>query len=139
MIKFKTTRFGELEVDESMVINFPDGLIGLPDSRRYVLIDHKDSALKWLQSLDEPEIALIVVPPTLIAAEFEMRVDPPVKRLLELENEEDLAIFVTIRVSGDNVIANFQGPILINSLNRRGVQVIFEGARTLDADLSAIA
>jgi flagellar assembly factor FliW len=139
MIKFSTTRFGELEVAEDKVISFPEGLIGIPDSKRYVLIDHQDSALKWLQSLEDPGIALIVVAPDLISDEFDMEVDGAVRSFLELEDIEDLVIFITIRVSGEDVIANFQGPILINSRNMRGVQVVFEGARRMETNLSAIS
>lgn len=126
MIKLRTSRFGELEVEDDKVINFPTGLIGLPDLTRYILIDHKDSALKWLQSLDDPDIAFIVVTPTLIAAEYTLDLDRSVKQFIELENEEDLAILVTMRVDGEDVIANFQGPILINSISRKGVQVVLD-------------
>ena len=126
MIKLRTSRFGELEVEDDKVINFPTGLIGLPDLTRYILIDHKDSALKWLQSLDDPDIAFIVVTPTLIAAEYTLDLDRSVKQFIELENEEDLAILVTMRVDGEDVIANFQGPILINSISKKGVQVVLD-------------
>ena len=126
MIKLRTSRFGELEVEDDKVINFPTGLIGLPDLTRYILIDHKDSALKWLQSLDDPDIAFIVVRPTHIAAEYTLDLDRSVKQFIELENEEDLAILVTMRVDGEDVIANFQGPILINSISKKGVQVVLD-------------
>ena len=58
MIKVKTTRFSEIEVDEKDVIELPSGLIGFPELKSYVLLDHdKDSPFKWLQSLDDGAIA----------------------------------------------------------------------------------
>jgi flagellar assembly factor FliW len=129
MIKFTTSRFGDMEVSEDKIINFPSGLVGLPDVNRFVLIDHKDTPLKWLQSLDNPDIAFIVISPTYIVTEYSLDLDNTVKQFLELEDENDLAVLVIMRVDGENVIANFQGPILINSRTMKGVQVVLDNPK----------
>ena len=126
MIKLITSRFGELEVQEEKIINFPSGLIGLPDINRFILIDHKDTPLKWLQAIDDPDIAFIVVSPSLIVAEYSLDVDKSVKQHIQLEQEEDLAVLVTMRGDWENVIANFQGPIVINSRAMKGAQVVMD-------------
>lgn len=126
MIKLNTSRFGTLEVKEEKVIHFQSGLVGLPNLNRFILIDHKDTALKWLQAIDDPDIAFIVVSPTLIAAEYSLDLDKSVKQYIQLENEDDLAVLVTMRVNGDDVIANFQGPLVINSRAMKGVQVVLD-------------
>lgn len=126
MIKLNTSRFGILEVKEEKVINFPSGLVGLPGLNHFVLIDHKDTPLKWLQAIDDPDIAFIVVSPSLIIAEYSLDIDKSVKQYIQLENEDDLAVLVTMRVNGENVIANFQGPIVINSRAMKGVQVVLD-------------
>lgn len=126
MIKLNTSRFGELEVNEEKIMNFPSGLIGLPDINRFILIDHKDTPLKWLQAVDAPDIAFIVVAPSVIVQDYFLNIDKAVKQFIQLEDEEDLAILVTMRVNGDDVIANFQGPIVINSRAMKGVQVVLD-------------
>ncbi len=128
MIKLKTSRFGELEVEEDKVVDFPDGLIGLPETKTFILIDHKDTPLKWLQAVDDPDIAFIVVSPEEISEGYKVDIDKKVKNYLQLDNDDDLAILVTMRVEGDDVIANFQGPLLINASSRNGVQVVLENA-----------
>lgn len=126
MIRLNTSRFGELEVSEDKIVDFTSGLIGLPDIRRYILIDHKDSPLKWLQAVDDPDIAFIVVAPSVIVQDYSLTVDKAVKQFIQLEDDGDLAILVTMRVSGDDVIANFQGPIVINSRAMKGVQIVLD-------------
>ena len=126
MIKFDTARFGTLEVRNEKVINFPQGLIGLPWLKRFVLIDHRDTPVKWLQAVDDPDIAFIVVSPELIVADFSIGIDDSVRNYLEVEDDADLAIFVTMRVKDNDVIANLKGPIIINSKNMKGVQVVLE-------------
>ena len=126
MINFSTSRFGVLEAEEEKIINFPDGLVGFSDLKRFILIDHKDTPLKWLQSVDDPDIAFIVASPDIIAAEYSIDLDRTVKKYLQLENENDLVVLVIMRVSGEDVIANFQGPLIINANNMKGVQIILE-------------
>jgi flagellar assembly factor FliW len=126
MIKLNTSRFGTLEVKEEKIINFPSGLVGLPGLNRFILIDHKDTPLKWLQAIDDPDIAFIVVSPSLIIAEYSLDLDKSVKQYIQLEKEDDLAVLVTMRVNGEDVIANFQGPIVINSRAMKGVQVVLD-------------
>ncbi|HBH62366.1 MAG TPA: hypothetical protein DDX85_11650, partial [Nitrospiraceae bacterium] len=52
--------------------------------------------------------------------------DKSVKQYIQLDNEDDLAVLVTMRVNGEDVIANFQGPIVINSRAMKGVQVVLD-------------
>ncbi|MBI5057037.1 MAG: flagellar assembly protein FliW [Nitrospirae bacterium] len=126
MIKFGTTRFGDLEVTEEKIITFPDGMVGLPDLKRFVLIDHKDTPLKWLQSFDDPDMAFIVASPEFVTAEYPLNLDRTVREFIELENDDDLVVLVIMRVSGEDVIANFQGPLIINARNMKGVQIILD-------------
>ena len=133
MIKFKTSRFGELEVEEDKIVDFPDGLIGLPDTKKFILIDHRDTPLKWLQAVDDPDIAFIVASPDEISEGYNVDIDKKVQNCLHLDNQDDLAVLVTIRVDGEDIIANFQGPLLINAGTRKGVQVVLENAgKTLE-------
>jgi len=127
MIQFETTRFGSLEVEQDRLVNFPEGLIGLPELKKFILIDHKDTPLKWLQSVDDPDMAFIVGSPSLLVAEYSLQLEDAVRKYLQLDNEEDLVPLVIMRVQGEDVIANFQGPILINAENMRGVQLVVDG------------
>ncbi len=124
MISFDTTRFGRLEVGKDKVIHFPEGLIGFPDIKRLILMDYKDTFLKWLQSVDDPDIAFIVVPVAEFFPEFTPKIDKSLKDFLKIENKDDLAVFAILRVDGEIVTANMQGPLIINSMNKIGAQVL---------------
>lgn len=130
MITFETSRFGRLEVAENKVIHFPEGLLGFPEINRYVLIDYKDTPLKWLQALDDPHVAFIVADPKLFAPNYELPIDYEARQALSLENDEDLAILVTVRVENETVIANFNGPILLNANIMRGIQIVVDTITT---------
>jgi flagellar assembly factor FliW len=127
MISFHTSRFGIIEVQEEKIIHFPEGIPGFRQIKRYILMDYKDTHLKWLQAVDDPDVAFIVVEPRLIKPDFSLSVDEHARSLLELEEDNDLAVLVIIRREGEQVMANFQCPLLFNSSAMKGVQVCLEG------------
>lgn len=129
MLEFETSRFGRLEVAEDRIINFPEGLLGFPEIKRYVLMDYKDTPLKWLQAIDDPDVAFIVAEPAIIAPDYSVKLDPATRQYLNLENDDDLAVLVIIRVEGENIIGNYQGPLMVNASLMRGVQVVIDKVR----------
>ncbi len=126
MISFDTTRFGMIEVEEDRVINFPEGLLGFQGLSRYILLDYKDTTLKWLQAVDDPDIAFIVSEPSLIDPNVSIEPDFTTKRFLEIEKSEDLAVLVIIRVKAGKIAANFGGPIFLNAAIMKGIQVVLD-------------
>ena len=128
MVAFETSRFGPIEVGEDRIIRFPVGLLGFPELNRYVLIDYKDTPLKWLQSVDDPDVAFIVTDPKTVANEGTIRLGDDVVRFLQIEREDDLAVLLMLRVDGDKVIANLNGPLAINSNRMLGVQAVLDRA-----------
>lgn len=128
MISIKTSRFGVVEIPEEKIIDFPEGIPGFQQIKRYILMDYKDTPLKWLQAVDDPDVAFIVVEPQLINPDFNVSVDEQTKTLIELRDEDDLAVLVIIRREGDQVIANLQCPLFFNSVLMRGMQACFDSA-----------
>jgi len=129
MISFETTRFGRLEVSKDKIINFPTGLMGFSDHKRYILMDYKDTSLKWLQAVDAPHVAFIVVQPFEFFPEYSLRIEDSIKDLLEIKEDDDISILTILRVEGEKVTVNLQGPLVINSLNKKGVQIVNDDPR----------
>ena len=52
-MKLNTKLFGKIEIDETRIIHFEDGIIGFPDMKRFLLIHDEESDnhfISWLQS-----------------------------------------------------------------------------------------
>jgi flagellar assembly factor FliW len=126
MTKLQTPRFGPLEFQEVDVIFFPKGIPGFEDHRKWILVGDDENPIKWLQSLDDEDVALPVLPPSLVSSDY----DP---QLLEADVRElkatakDLHLFVVVSVPEDapwDATVNLRAPIIINSNERLGKQVI---------------
>lgn len=126
MIRFETSRFGKLEVAEDKVIQFPAGLLGFPQVKRYVLLDYEDTPIKWLQAIDDPDVAFIVMEPRMLVQDYTISLDATTRQALLLDTEEDLAILAIVRVEKGQVLANLKGPLLFNSRLKIGLQAVLE-------------
>jgi flagellar assembly factor FliW len=127
VIKVNTTRFGEIEVNDADVIKLPAGLIGFPEYKQYVLLDHdKESPFKWLQSLDEGAIAFVVIDPRLFRPDYTVEVTQAEVTDLALDNEDDavVSVIITMPSNPQNMTANLKAPLIFNLKNRTGKQII---------------
>ena len=108
-------------------LNLPSGLIGFPELKQYVLLDHdKDSPFKWFQSLEDGAIAFVLIDPLLFNPEYVAEVTDAELAELDVQTEEDLVISVIVTVPSNpqNMTANLKAPLIFNLKNRRGKQVI---------------
>lgn len=127
MIKVTTTRFDEIEVDEKDVIELPAGLIGFPELKRYVILNHdENSPFKWLQSLDDGAIAFVIINPLLFRSDYTVEVNEAEVADLAIDKEQDAVISVIVTMPSDpqKMTANLKAPLIFNLKNRRGRQVI---------------
>jgi len=128
-MKFRTTRFGEIEYPEEVVINFPEGVLGYPQEKPYILLEHntEGSPFKWLQSLSNPDLAFIVIDPNLVDATYNYAIDVDTARLIGTDQPEDCAAMAIVNVPHNQphmMTANLKAPLVVNADNRCGRQVV---------------
>jgi len=125
LMKITTTRFGSLAVDDTDVLTFVDGLIGMEECRRWVLLaDAQNSALGWLQSLDRPEVALAVASPRRFVPGYQVRVARRDIQPLGLANPNDAQILTIISNAGGSLALNLKAPLVIHLAERLGRQIV---------------
>ena len=130
-MKTINTRFGEVEYDPSLVIHFPEGLIGLDQRKNFlVLPNQKQGPLFWLQSTDDPAFAFVVTDPTNFFLDYAVLPDSDERRKLEIDEQGTCFVLAIVTVSQDKEITlNLSGPILYAPETKRGLQVILEDPR----------
>jgi flagellar assembly factor FliW len=121
-----TTRFGPLEIAGEAVIEFPTGLIGLGGSRYALLANDENASIVWLQSIEDPSLALPVANPWRFFADFEVELSDAEASRIGITDPTDADVYVTVRAreSLEDSTANLRAPILVS--RGRGHQVINE-------------
>ena len=124
-MEITTSRFGALQVSPSDMLLFENGMIGLRTCRRWVVLaDGQNSALGWLQSLDDPETALGVVSPRRFVPDYQLRVARRDLAPLQLSSTRDAQVVVIVSRHPEGLSLNLRAPLVINVEGRRGRQVI---------------
>jgi len=127
VIKVNTLRFGELEVEESDIVTMDEGILGFPEFHRYVLTSNADQApFMWLQSVDDPELAFVVVDPFLFFPGYQVVTKSDEIRPLGLKSIEDATILtiVVIPLNPMDITTNLRGPLIINPENNKAKQLV---------------
>jgi len=130
-MKVNTKAFGLIEVDEKQRVNFPQGLFGFDDLKEYVLMDAEHQPFYWLQSVDDQEIAFVLINPFLFRPDYEVNITNEELAEIGINSPDSAWIFaiVTIPQDGSPMTANLQGPLVINRENMTGMQAVLSDAR----------
>lgn len=123
-----TLRFGKIKVEEEKIITFPRGILGFARNKRYILFPHSEgSPFFWLQSLEDGELAFVVMNPRLVKKDYSIDVDENVMKELDVKKEDSLEVVCIVTIPRNDpkgMTINLLGPIIINSQNRNAVQII---------------
>lgn len=129
--KIVTSRFGEVSYADTDVIEFPWGLPGFANLRRFLALSLPDqSNFIWLQSIDDPQTALPAADPWQIFTDYEPRLPAYATEALELQSAEDFTILCVVVVTkgAEEMTMNLMAPIVVNLKTRRARQVMLENS-----------
>ncbi len=133
-MKIKTRKFGEIEIDENKTLSMPEGLPGFAGFERFVLLeDPKTAPFCWFQSLEEPNLALVLMSPFLFEPDYEIDLKGFIaSRGWENVETKDLVVYVVINITKgegvNKITANLIGPIIINLKNNEAIQVVISNS-----------
>ncbi len=127
-----TSRFGNLEVNETDLIDFPEGILGFSKIRQYFLVERPgDSLFYWLQAVKKPTIAFPLLNPFLIEPDYQIELNEADVATLDAETVEDLKLYSIVTIPSDptKMTGNLKAPIALNPAKRKAKQLILH---TLD-------
>jgi flagellar assembly factor FliW len=129
-MKVDTKAFGMIEVDEKQKVVFPGGLYGFEDVNEYVLLDAEHQPFYWLQSVNDKDIAFVLINPFIFRYDYEVNVPNEELEEIGINSPNKALIFVIVTVPSDGpMTANLQGPLVINRDNMTGRQAVLSDIR----------
>jgi flagellar assembly factor FliW len=131
-MKINTTRFGEIEVDETLFFNFIEPILGYEQLSKYILLDHDtESPFKWLQSVEDSEIAFPITFPAFFGINYQFVIPEDKAKKLSLTDANNLLSFNIACVphgAPQNATVNLAGPIVVNMENKDAMQLVLTDA-----------
>lgn len=128
-----TTRFGEIEYEQADILQFTEPLLGFPNSLSFLTLSHEQHGpFKWLQSLDEPWLAFLIIDPANVASSYAPELSEADAQELQLLPDTPRIVYVIANIPKgrpQDMTLNLAGPIVINAEKRIAKQVIVQDPR----------
>lgn len=129
---FNSKVHGPIEYEGKDILTFNKGILGFEDLRKFILIDLEEyEPFKLFHSLEDDELGLIVTSPYDFFEEYKVKLGDDVVEHLGIKKPEDAIIVTTITLNSDpkKITTNLQGPIVVNTLNNLGEQIIIDNCK----------
>jgi flagellar assembly factor FliW len=133
LMVIQTSRFGSVQLQSEDVIDFPEGILGFNDLRKFVLLDDpNDEIFAWLQSCEIPQIAFPVLEPELFTSNYSVVLTKHDLESLGLQGADATAnrtrsfSIITIPDDATQMTANLKAPIVINIAKRCARQIVLQ-------------
>lgn len=118
------------EATSSQAVQMPLGLLGFESTKRYALIsDPGEAPFQWLQMLDAPGLAFLVIPPSCLLLDYRPEISNDDASFLDLKDSSDAMVLniVTLRPQGVTTV-NLKGPVVVNRHTWIAKQVVLVNA-----------
>ena len=130
MRKVNTSRFGEIEVDESKIIHFQNGIPAFEDEHEFIILPYEDeSPYYFMQSLKSPDLAFLLTIPFLFFNDYTFELDEESVNELGIKDPEKVFYYSMVTIPNGSIrymTANLVAPIVLNSENMQAKQVVLE-------------
>ncbi|BBA71441.1 flagellar assembly protein FliW [Geobacter sulfurreducens] len=126
-----TTRFGEIAVEEAKIITLPDGMLGFSEKRFVLLTPQNITPFCWLQSVENPELAFVVVDTKECAPDYAVKLTAEESEKLCVNDGDEVVLLAVVTMAADpfDITVNLQGPIALNPKRMLAKQIVLEGSR----------
>jgi flagellar assembly factor FliW len=125
-------KFGRLEIPDDKLITMKRPILGFEELTDFCLVAREELApFMWLQSAEDPAVAFVVVNPAVFYPEYRIEVNPNEIAELRIKDVRTVETYVIVTLAErlDDITANLQGPILINTQNGLAKQLVMVNSR----------
>lgn len=131
LIAVDLPRFGQIEYAETDVMVFPWSLPGFAGHTRWLILSlDAQPSYVWLQSLDDPAIAIPAADPWMVFEGYDPKLPGYAFSGLEIVDAEDFTLLCVVVVTpgAAEMSMNLMAPIVVNLRTRRARQVVLDGS-----------
>ena len=131
----ETKNFGKISFEQESELDFPRGLPGFDNRKRFVAVRLVESdPLLYLQSLEDPDLCFITMPILVVDPSYRLKVAGEDLQQLGLSANrqprigQDVMALTVVSIHETGPTANLLAPVLVNLRNRKAVQAVAQEA-----------
>jgi flagellar assembly factor FliW len=125
----KSSLFGEFEYTAEEVYQFEQGLPGFPEEHEFIFIKVEESPFTVLHSVKQ-DLYFFLIDPFTLFPDYEFTLPDSVIEKLDIRDRNHVLCYsiVVLREPFEDSTANLVAPVIINTENRKGVQLVLENS-----------
>ena len=129
------TRFGEIAADAAKTLEFPNGILGMPNQKTFVIAhmpDKKMEKFQVLQSLNDSDVSFAILPLASLGSLIEEAHLDEVRIVLEMKKADFLPMLIVSihkTPAGAKLSVNLRAPLFIDSTNKVGYQLVLASSK----------
>ena len=131
-MKIQTSRFGEIEVNQSSCFEIVKPILGYENEKNFVIIQHNEnSKFRWLQSLKTPELAFVLTVAGFFGIDYSFELPEDTQESLDITDADDILALNMVCIPHENPresTINLLAPLIFNIKNNKGSQVILSNS-----------
>ena len=127
----ETKFLGEVEVQESDIITFEQGLLGFVDLKRFTLLPiEKDLPFLLLQSLEDVDVSFVLAYPYAFKPDYSFEISEEDQEFLQIESEAEVLTYaiVTMNATWAESTLNLLAPIVLNIHKKVAKQIVLQSS-----------
>ena len=127
-MQIQSKDFGLIEIMPETIIDMIQPVYGFESSKRYTLISDEEigTDLVWFQSIEEKDVCFVLANPTRFVPNLDIQLSSGDLNTVQANTleEVDLLCIVSLGDTFEESTLNLKSPILLNSKNNQGAQLI---------------
>lgn len=124
----ETSRFGKIEYGKSEIITMVRGILGFDENIRFIVVSLEgQEPFKWLQSLEDSDLAFLMIEPNYVNRDYVVEINPNDLISLKANSVDEIVIYVLVSIPRSRpslMSANLQAPIAINKNKMKAMQLV---------------
>jgi len=131
MPEIETTNFGTISYAPESIFEFPNGLPGFDERRRFVPVQKPQTApIVFLQSLEDPALCFTTLPIWVVDPQYRLHVTGPDLEILDFPANRqprigsDVLCLAVLSIRPSGTTANLLAPVVVNLKNYQAVQAV---------------
>lgn len=126
-MQIQTKFLGEVDIQESEIYTFEEGIPGFPDQKKFVVLPlDADLPIALLQSTEEQQVGFIIGLPFAFKTDYAFDLADEDIESLQVENQEDVLTYciMTLKETFSDSTLNLLAPIVLNVKKFVGKQIV---------------
>lgn len=123
----QSLKLGQLEMPEDKIIKMVKPILGFEHLSNFCLVEVEElKPFLWFQSIDDSAVSFLVANPILFKSDYIIEINSKEVAELMIKKSEAVETYVILSFheNSEQMSANLQGPILINTENNLAKQMI---------------